>query len=139
MKQLKKIIVDPTIKENVLMSTVKIVFGYQPGRKKIRDAKKHTMDQVHGSFERIIWRLPLFDGLIGKKITQLMINLQLGYWTQKACCQLIKLNSLKFKLMKSCIFCQKNKIKWEVAFRYLSLTGTDWMNRNRANRLVHNI
>ncbi|XP_074347637.1 uncharacterized protein LOC141686503 [Apium graveolens] len=46
-----QIVVDPMVKEKVLMATVKSIFGYQPGRKKIRDAKKLAMDEEHGSWE----------------------------------------------------------------------------------------
>ncbi|XP_074352603.1 uncharacterized protein LOC141691743 [Apium graveolens] len=54
------IVVDPTVKEKVLMATVKSIFGYQPGRKKIRDAKKLAMDEEHGSWEGSYEDLPFF-------------------------------------------------------------------------------
>ncbi|KAL8092638.1 hypothetical protein AgCh_034778 [Apium graveolens] len=53
-----QIVVDPTVKEKVLMATVKSIFGYQPGRKKIRDAKKLAMDEEHGSWEGSYEDLP---------------------------------------------------------------------------------
>ena len=37
---------------------MKNVFGYQPGRKKIRDAKKQAMDEAHGSWEASYEDLP---------------------------------------------------------------------------------
>ncbi|XP_074376867.1 uncharacterized protein LOC141718384 [Apium graveolens] len=40
------------------MATVKSIFGYQPGRKKIRDAKKLAMDEEHGSWEGSYEDLP---------------------------------------------------------------------------------
>ncbi|KAL8146023.1 hypothetical protein AgCh_003962 [Apium graveolens] len=46
-----QIVVDPMVKEKVLMATVKSIFGYQPGRKKIGDVKKLAMDEEHGSWE----------------------------------------------------------------------------------------
>ncbi|XP_074326786.1 uncharacterized protein LOC141664731 [Apium graveolens] len=46
------------VKEKVLMATVKSIFGYQPGRKKIRDAKKLAMDEKHGSWEGSYEELP---------------------------------------------------------------------------------
>ncbi|KAK1376307.1 hypothetical protein POM88_032500 [Heracleum sosnowskyi] len=52
------IVNDPTIKEKVLMATAKNVFDYQPGRKKIRNAKKLAMDEVHGSWEGSYEDLP---------------------------------------------------------------------------------
>ncbi|XP_074352751.1 uncharacterized protein LOC141691899 [Apium graveolens] len=53
-----QIVVDPTVKEKVLMVTVKSIFGYQPGRKKIRDAKKLAMDEEHDSWEGSYEDLP---------------------------------------------------------------------------------
>ncbi|KAK1401496.1 hypothetical protein POM88_001101 [Heracleum sosnowskyi] len=53
-----QIVADPTIKEKVLMATAKTVFGYQPGRKKIRNAKKLALDEVHGSWEGSYEDLP---------------------------------------------------------------------------------
>ncbi|XP_074351961.1 uncharacterized protein LOC141691117 [Apium graveolens] len=53
-----QIVVDPMVKEKVLMATVKSIFGYQPGRKKIRDAKKLAMDEEHGSWEGSYEDLP---------------------------------------------------------------------------------
>ncbi|XP_074376869.1 uncharacterized protein LOC141718386 [Apium graveolens] len=42
------------------MATVKSIFGYQPGRKKIRDAKKLAMHEQHGSWEGSYEDLPFF-------------------------------------------------------------------------------
>ncbi|XP_074336942.1 uncharacterized protein LOC141674116 [Apium graveolens] len=53
-----QIVVDPMVKEKVLMATVKSIFGYQPGRKKIRDVKKLAMDEEHGSWEGLYEDLP---------------------------------------------------------------------------------
>lgn len=53
-----QIVDDPTIKEKVLMATTKNIFGYQPGRKKIRNAKKLALDEVHGSWEGSYEDLP---------------------------------------------------------------------------------
>ncbi|XP_074328472.1 uncharacterized protein LOC141666382 [Apium graveolens] len=55
-----QIVVDPMVKEKMLMATVKSIFGYQPGRKKIRDAKKLAMDEEHGSWEGSYEDLPFF-------------------------------------------------------------------------------
>ncbi|KAL8104231.1 hypothetical protein AgCh_028454 [Apium graveolens] len=53
-----QIVVNPMVKEKVLMATVKSIFGYQSGRKKIRDAKKLTMEKEHGSWEGSYEDLP---------------------------------------------------------------------------------
>ncbi|XP_074351309.1 uncharacterized protein LOC141690402 [Apium graveolens] len=49
-----QIVVDPTVKEKVLMAMVKSIFGYQSGRKKIRDAKKLEMDEEHEALQYFI-------------------------------------------------------------------------------------
>ncbi|XP_074346411.1 uncharacterized protein LOC141685193 [Apium graveolens] len=54
----EQIVANPRIKEKVLMTTTKSMFGYLPGRKKIRNAKKLVMDEVHGSWEGSYKDLP---------------------------------------------------------------------------------
>lgn len=53
-----QIVADPTIKEKVLLATVKNVFGYEPSRKKIRNTRKLAMDEVFGSWEGSYEDLP---------------------------------------------------------------------------------
>nr|XP_017233016.1 PREDICTED: uncharacterized protein LOC108207061 [Daucus carota subsp. sativus] len=53
-----QIVADPTIKEKVLLATAKDKFGYEPGRKKIRNAKKIALEDIHGSWEGSYEDLP---------------------------------------------------------------------------------
>ncbi|KAK1379316.1 SWIM-type domain-containing protein [Heracleum sosnowskyi] len=78
-----QIVADPTIKEKVLMATTKNVFGYQPGRKKVRNAKKLAMNEVHGSWEGSYEDLPhLMEALqsfnVGTKVDWFFKEDELG-------------------------------------------------------------
>ncbi|XP_074356559.1 uncharacterized protein LOC141696298 [Apium graveolens] len=53
-----QIMADLIIKEKVLMATAKSIFGYLPGRKKIRNSKQLVMNEVHGSWEGSYEELP---------------------------------------------------------------------------------
>ncbi|XP_063936085.1 uncharacterized protein LOC135147164 [Daucus carota subsp. sativus] len=53
-----QIVADPTIKEKVLLATAKDKFGYEPGRKKIRNANKIAMEDIHDSWEGSYEDLP---------------------------------------------------------------------------------
>ena len=69
----EQVIADPSIKEKVLLATAKNAFGYEPGRKKIRNAKKLIIEEVHGSWDGSYEELPhLMEALqsfnIGTKI-----------------------------------------------------------------------
>nr|XP_017221422.1 PREDICTED: uncharacterized protein LOC108198163 [Daucus carota subsp. sativus] len=53
-----QVVADSTIKEKVLLATAKDKFGYEPGRKKIRNAKKIAMEDIHGLWEGSYEDLP---------------------------------------------------------------------------------
>ncbi|XP_074356556.1 uncharacterized protein LOC141696295 [Apium graveolens] len=53
-----QILADPNIKENVLLATAQDIFGYNPNRKKIRNAKKLVIEDVHGSWKGSYSDLP---------------------------------------------------------------------------------
>ncbi|XP_074358231.1 uncharacterized protein LOC141697639 [Apium graveolens] len=53
-----QILVDPNIKEKVLLATAEDVFGYHPNRKKISNAKNLVIEDVHGSWEGSYRELP---------------------------------------------------------------------------------
>ncbi|KAK1379327.1 hypothetical protein POM88_026071 [Heracleum sosnowskyi] len=53
-----QIAADPAIKEIFLLATTESVFGYRPARKKIRNAKKHAIDELYGSWEGTYEELP---------------------------------------------------------------------------------
>ncbi|KAL8098798.1 hypothetical protein AgCh_031499 [Apium graveolens] len=79
----EQIVADPRIKEKVLMATAKSMFGYLPGRKKIRNTKKLVMDEVHGSWEESIEDLPyLMEALqsfnVGTKVDWLFKESESG-------------------------------------------------------------
>ncbi|XP_074342842.1 uncharacterized protein LOC141680544 [Apium graveolens] len=84
-----QIIVDPTVKEKVLMATVKSIFGYQPGRKKIRDAKKLAIDEEHGSWKGSYEDLPFFNGSVLMSILCLYLEHEMTFkrlfWAFKPC------------------------------------------------------
>ncbi|XP_074342533.1 uncharacterized protein LOC141680123 [Apium graveolens] len=78
-----QIVADPRIKEKVLMTTAKSIFGYLPGRKKIGNAKQLVMDEVHGSWEGSYEDLPyLMEALqsfnVGTKVDWLFKESELG-------------------------------------------------------------
>ncbi|XP_074356606.1 uncharacterized protein LOC141696334 [Apium graveolens] len=79
----EQIVVDPRIKEKVLMATEKSMFGYLPGRKKIRNTKKFVIDEVHGSWEGSYEDLPyLMEALqsfnVGTKVDWLFKESESG-------------------------------------------------------------
>ncbi|XP_074376682.1 uncharacterized protein LOC141718204 [Apium graveolens] len=88
-----QIIADPNIKEKVLLATAENLFGYHPNRKKIRNAKKIVMEDVHGSWEGSYSGLPYLMEMLqcfnnGTKVDWLFKKDEMRerlFWALKPC------------------------------------------------------
>nr|XP_017225140.1 PREDICTED: uncharacterized protein LOC108201359 [Daucus carota subsp. sativus] len=81
-----QIVADPTIKEKVLLATAKDKFGYEPGRKKIRNAKKIAMEDIHGSWEGSYEDLPhLMEALQSFNVATKEVTFRRLFWAFKPC------------------------------------------------------